>query len=216
MLTLSHQEEKGAGVDLVIFDNSTCIVLKQVQHLAPGFFELDQKRRTDPCFETNNGFFPVKLRLASLAFGGASTDYVGQKPLYDDENHVIRQRFSVLRESFDKIKTEIPKQVWDDEVREFRKSLRKNDGRSLRKASIGMTSSVALTIVNWAIISLQNPRLQTRSLVCSCNSQLGTCICCCSPRRTENHSTVNRFLLLFRTPYTQPLSSFFVLETHNW
>lgn len=114
MLTLSHQEEKGAGVDLVIFDNSTCIVLKQVQHLAPGFFELDQKRRTDPCFETNNGFFPVKLRLASLAFGGASIDYVGQKPLYADENHVIRQRFSVLRETFDKIKTEISKQVRDE------------------------------------------------------------------------------------------------------
>ena len=57
MLALSRQEEKGAGVDLVIFDNSTCIVLKQVQLLVLGFFELDQKRRTDPCLETNNGFF---------------------------------------------------------------------------------------------------------------------------------------------------------------
>ena len=139
--------------------------------------------------------FAVKLRLATLAFGEASSTSRARAaerqkfrctvktegPLNAAQNNVVRQRSTVHREerTFDKIKTEIPKQVWDDEVREFRKSLRKN-GRSLRKASIGMTSSVALTIVNWAIVSLQNPRLQTRSLVCSYNSQLGTCICCWS------------------------------------
>ncbi len=57
MLTLSHQEEKGAGVDLVIFDNSTCIVLKQVQHLAPSFLSLTKNEEQILASKRTTGFF---------------------------------------------------------------------------------------------------------------------------------------------------------------